>query len=364
MKKILFIFLLLISFLVTPAALASSYFEVNEKFVTKRDVAIKNDLYLVTETFAHNGVVDGDIYVVTKNLKINGEVKEDLNAVAQNVEIKGIIKDDVRIVGEKIKIIAAQVTGDVFLVGKDIYISDNTNIKGDLYIEGTKVNINPSVEGKVVIEAKDIEMGGTYNENVDLIARNVKYNAPKFNKQLSFNSKKIISNNKKNTTSGILTQSKASYWLKKKINDLINWGPLYIFITLLLVFFAKEKITNLFNGLYKKNFINFLAGFVILFLGSLVSLILMIFLIGFPMFFLIILGSIIAHYLAALYMGFIAQKLFLKNKKQVVDYSTAGIGLMISLVIYFMPGISGIVEFILFFVLLAGITLKLFKRPL
>ena len=142
MKKLLFSLLTALLFL--PAFAQSATFEAGEQIYI--DHLTTDDLYTAGGLLSITKDVYGDVIAAGGKIVVQGRVTQDLMAGGGDVIISGEIDDDARILGGNVRIDAA-VGGDLLAAGGDISLSDNSFVKGDVYMAGGNLMLSGIVNG-------------------------------------------------------------------------------------------------------------------------------------------------------------------------------------------------------------------------
>lgn len=121
---------------------------------------LQKDLYTWTQTMTLDGTLDGDLTAWFQSGTINGAVTQDVNVFAQDLTVTGEVGDDIRAIANSLNILGT-VKGNVLAAGSFVRVGENAVIEGDLLVGAGTVTIDGEVKGGVRIGTGHLAMNGT-----------------------------------------------------------------------------------------------------------------------------------------------------------------------------------------------------------
>lgn len=261
-------------------------------------------------------VKNTDVFVIADNINVEKEIAGDFFAIGKKITINSPINGNARLIAEQITI-NAPINGSLTYLANNVYVSSLGEIEKDAYgftnkfiLDGrvgrnlnlnTDTNSNSKISGKVI---GNLYFSGNKPEILDG----------------SFVNGQVIETLK---TEKIDSSNRFDQIFSKMLHSLTM-----ILVGFLLIKFSEKKITNLVSS-YKTSFTkNILVGFASIILIPLISAILMITIIAFPIGLFTLFSFIFVGYfgyvIPALVLG---QKVF-ENKKSIMLQLIAGVLLL------------------------------------
>lgn len=161
MKK-LFLFATL---LFLPLSASAVSFQVGENV----DVEPDGNAYAAGSVVQVSSEVRGDVYLIGETVQVNERIHEDALFVGQNVTINAPIGDDLHAFGSTI-LLNEDVGGDAILFGQRIILSSDVQITGTAIIGGEDVFVDGRFDDDVRLMAADLVLRGTFNGDVKINA--------------------------------------------------------------------------------------------------------------------------------------------------------------------------------------------------
>lgn len=334
MKKIKFLFLITLMFVLTPNVEA----KVVDHFVSKadNDIVMKNEYNSSAAAAGEEISMDGIVHGISANagfkITLNGTV--DYGVIAgNNIKINGTINNDAFIAGNVITTNqAAIIKRDAIIAGADVEL--NGNFERNVSIYASKVTLkNVNIKGNLKLYTESI----TVEENATI--EGTLY----YPEDSNYKASKGANINQIEKTPAIQTENEENYFatLSAKI-----WS----FLALALVFAAISlffpNIFNKINEKYEKFEMSeaievFTKGLVVFILGPVIALILCLTMIGLPLGIILLILYGLALYLTTIFTSYLIgykvwQKVFDKEA-HILFFGL--IGLFILLILQLIPGV-------------------------
>lgn len=338
---------------VTITLLLLSSFSFASRFIGKRSIVISaneiidEDLFVLGRKITINGKVKGDIFFLAKEIDVNGEVSGDIIGMAQMVTINGTAFDDVR-AGAQFVNINGKIIGNATLTGQFINISRISSIGEDLLVGGNEIKIDGVIIGEVRAGGETISMGGEVGKSVILDGREILISqSSNIKGDLKYRAKKA------EIIEGASIQGKVEKLpiIKVKKSKYLSWkfyfwrfifmvagifvGFIFLKLFPSLSSKAKEEISHTWKSLG--------IGFALLICVPVISAILAITIVGIPISLILL-----AIYLIFLYMGRIIFASFIGDKilKKESPFLSLVIGMPIFTVLFALPFVGWLLSLI------------------
>ncbi|PIQ68084.1 MAG: hypothetical protein COV91_05975 [Candidatus Taylorbacteria bacterium CG11_big_fil_rev_8_21_14_0_20_46_11] len=145
---------------------ASALVHVGGDYFLKGSEKVSDDVYVIGETSAITGTVNGDVTSLAPFIVSEGDISADVLLLGSQVTLGGTVGDDARLVGQTV-ILNGVVFDDVVAIGTKVVLSKGASIKGNLYIVGGNVSIEGEVLGDVRVFAQKATVSGTIGGTVE-----------------------------------------------------------------------------------------------------------------------------------------------------------------------------------------------------
>lgn len=165
MKKIC-VALFVLAILVPSVALGATFKAGEEVSITKGN-DVSDNLYVAGGNVSLSSVVSGDLYTAGGNILISETVSEDVLVLGGAVTILGDVVGDLRVVGGNV-LIAGNVSGEVIAIGGTVTIPSGVLISGDVVSLGGVVSIEGDVLGDVKIFGGVASINGNVKGDVSV----------------------------------------------------------------------------------------------------------------------------------------------------------------------------------------------------
>ena len=318
-------------------------------------------------------VISGDVYKCNNEVTITDAVDGNVYVMAQKVKIENAyIYGNLFVMAQEIEIIDSEIDTSTYLLGEKIIFSGTTY---DLYALGSEVNLTEesNVWRSAKIAANVVNINGTIDVNADITCENINVsNTAQINGNLNYWSENegMISSDAQIVNINFHKEEeiqKDNNVIKDYVPSLANFIFKTLIVALIVVFLVNkfnilqrtEKVANEFLTWFGKGAL-LLVSIPIVFVLCMVSVLG----IGFGF-------SLIAIYASLLYISIslvsieIAYRILLKSQNQNNKVKLIGIAVGISAIIWaigIVPVVGGIVKFVLSLIGLGIVFDLLFKR--
>ncbi len=170
MKYLLPIFLLCLMVVIPVGVSAETVLRVGGDATIKSDEVVDRHYYVsagVLGKVSMEGEVANDMVAAGRTIEIYGEIGDDLSALATNVQLYGSVGDDARIVAGEV-VIRGDVGGDLVVIGGMLKVEPTATIGGDVFIFTSRASIEGEVSGSVFGTVDQLSINGAVNESVDV----------------------------------------------------------------------------------------------------------------------------------------------------------------------------------------------------
>ncbi|PIS05185.1 MAG: hypothetical protein COT81_02500 [Candidatus Buchananbacteria bacterium CG10_big_fil_rev_8_21_14_0_10_42_9] len=376
----IFLSLAAISFLVVPLAALAFNFETGPSVYVGEEDIVDGNLIATGNSIEIHGTIVGDVFAAGAFVLVTGDVEGDVFAAGQTVKITGDVGGSVRVAGSAVEV-GGNVAHNVNAAGGSVTIAKDASVGWDVYAGAGSLDIRGPVGGNVaagvgnlvvasVIE-KDVKVGlddqgqmivnpeGEINGNVTYysnkedqllvreggsIAGEVSYQLPKHKKDIPVNPRKLA----------------AGYFFLK----LISLFSL-ILVGLVFVALAPKAVTQIHQAMIEKPLTKVGWGLVYAIVTPFVIILLALTVIGIPLALILIPIYVIALWFSKVFAGISLGLLFMqsvvkKNKPSGGLILPMIIGMIIFIVLTFLPLIGGLIKIALILWALGGV--MAFKR--
>lgn len=149
-------------------ALASTFKKVNTYSVTNLE-AIDDDLYVWSNRFQMDGLVNGDLSCFAYSAITQGEITQSANLFGRKVHHSGKIGGALRAFAQEIEV-SGYVGRSALLFASDVTVAKGSVIERDLNLYGNDVVVDGAIKGNLKAEAARITLTGVVAGDVTLTA--------------------------------------------------------------------------------------------------------------------------------------------------------------------------------------------------
>jgi hypothetical protein len=356
---------------ITPVAFAANS---NETIVTN----VGNERYVMGGTVTVNQPVSGDLTVAGGTVTVNAPVKGSLQAAGGTVTLANTVQGNVRIAGGTINV-TKSINGNLVIAGGTVRVHPEAVIGGSVLIMGGDITIDGSIQGSVTVRGGTVTINGVLRGDTDIqsqtFVQNEKSlgNAAIASQTISFGPNGSIAKNLKYWSAAgkkdfsTVVKGTATFDTSLAINKAPEHGAAGFFAALvaaftvyillsaalilgLLLFATKTFFRDTAKILTKKPGMSFLHGILYFLLTPIITVILLITVIGFPIAltvaFMYIISIVFAKLLTAMVLARYAETYYKKKWTDVVVFFVAlGIYIVLRLLV-FIPILGWILTFI------------------
>jgi len=347
---------------------SAQVFQTGDNINISQNQKIENTIFTAGRTVYITSEVYGDIYCAGQTITISGTIHGDVICAGQTVNILGKIEGNIRLAGQNISL-ESTVNGNATIAGQTFNIGPSGIIKGDLSMGLADANLNGSVGRDIFFGGKNLVIASNVGRNVKATVNNLTIvSTAKIKGKIDY-----TSNNQATVSSGAQINGKIAqtippqsatpkWWVVLSFS--VFWFMLCIitmFITAMVIILLFPKpVHNVSANALPRPWKAMLTGFLASICVPIVMFMLAITIIGLPLAFILglvwLLIMILSGPLFAYYIGHLVLKD--SNKPLLIML----IGLLILLVLYFIPIIGCIIMLVAFWIGTGMILLELYKR--
>lgn len=363
-------FLLSFVFFAYHHAYAAEFIRGDTVILEKSSSPLKN-AYVFGGTVNIKQQIEQDLVTAGGNVTVDGDVTGSAMAAGGNIVVNSKVGNSVRAAGGNTTINNA-VAGDVVFAGGSLTIGNNAAISGDVVFSGGQLTIEGPVGGKVIANGGQVVINNIVGKSVEgemgsltlgskaVIKGNLSYSSDQ-RAQIHDGAKILGEHNfkksekKKAAARGLATLFAAGTVYKLLID---------IVFSLFFIFFLRKFTVESVRLINNQPLKNGLLGFAALILTPILALILLIvFLLGIPLFLLYIISIFIAVGLTKVFVGWkVVSWWEAQNKRKYeLDWKAAVIGSIGVLLLLFVPFIGWLIGFILFLLAFGSVISQLFS---
>ena len=154
--------------LLSPTKVDAAKF-VNGDYTLERAEILHDDLYVSGGIVVINGIVDGDMYIAADNVSITGTVSDDVYIASETVLVSGNVYGDLVAFGATVDI-SGSIGKNSYLIGSAI--SSTGSIVNDLIVIGADIETEGYVEEDLIALGGDISIKSTIAEDLIIFGAN------------------------------------------------------------------------------------------------------------------------------------------------------------------------------------------------
>lgn len=368
MKRVIFAAVGILLFML-PASARAAQFKADPKgtvIISKSD-QIKN-LYVAGNTITSEADAKGDLALFGSSIIENGSVEDSLFIAGGTVTVRGTVGNNLRIAGSTVTV-SGKVNGDLMILANNVFISRDTSITGDAFIYANTITIDGTVGGKTKVGASSATINGSVADlTVRAASINVNANA-KIAGSFDYYSPQqaVIDSSAKLSSQPNFHKTESNQLIV--IKRFLTVGYLLRLLgTLLLVWLLIRLFPKTIEGLVTQTLGNTWRsvgiGLLSLIVMPFVLIILAISLIGLPLDGLLLLiwslTLTVGGLLGKIVFGSLIYRTFSKDKKLVINFQAALIGVVVLAILQLIPFFGPLLSFILFLIGTGGVTYRVF----
>lgn len=341
-----------------------------DKISIEADDVVNGDYYVSVGplgTTVMSGEVEGDMYSLAGSVTANGTIGGDFGSIGGLSYMHASVTDDVRIVAGE-AVIDHEVGGDVFVVAGVLKILSTAKIAGDVVFYGGEGEIAGEIGGSIYGSATTVRIDGKVAKDVDITASRGLTLGSKADVagNVSYRSTTDLKRAQESHVGGEVQ--------KKQIDNQVDavdtvrafFIPLFVslFATLTLYLLFKKEIITIVTVLNERPLTSGLLGLATIATGPFVSLLLISTVLGmllgvFGIGFMLLLFAA-GFSVAIVFVGALISK-FMTNKVT-VSLTSILMGALVFHSLFFIPVIGFLVAFAVLAMAIGGIVLVLYRK--
>ena len=134
---------------------------------------VSDSLFVAGETVVIDGIIEGDLLAFAQRVIINGEVRGNVLTAAESVSIFGQVNGTVASAGRTVELGDAIVDGDFWAAANKITIDRGSRVTGNATMASESINIAGSVGRDGYTFAETVEVSGSIAADLEAFARQV-----------------------------------------------------------------------------------------------------------------------------------------------------------------------------------------------
>lgn len=365
---LLFRFILVVSFFLTPQTVHAATFQNGETVSITKPFT---DLYASGGTVTVSAPVQNDLTVAGGTITINSPISGGLLAAGGTINSKAQISNTMRAAGGTITI-SAPVKRDVIVFGGTITLDETASVSGDLVVSGGTVNIQAPIAGDILVNGGQVTINSTVGGNVKAdVGTLILGSKAIINGSLDYSadSRAVLRDGAVLKGTENFQQREAQHDQPEKIAGLVTSWSLYKLIAdilgclaliYLLYRYTKRVVSASETDTFKKG----LLGFAFLLIGPLLGFMLLVLILpGIATFLFYGLMLLLAAFMSKLLLG--RQILHWwygrNNISYTLDWKAAIVGPIGMFILFYIPVIGWFIGFLFFLVALGSLLYESFS---
>jgi cytoskeletal protein CcmA (bactofilin family) len=131
------------------------------------------DLYLAGDRVEFSGDAHGDLFVAGRAVSVEGRVRSDLMIAGATIVVKGRVQDDMRVAGRVLLLDDVRVTDTLIAAAEVLRVSAGSEVGGPAWLLGRRIDIAGSLRRELRAAAARVRISGTVDGDVVLAARDI-----------------------------------------------------------------------------------------------------------------------------------------------------------------------------------------------
>lgn len=304
--------------------------------------------------FQINQDVQGDLVLAGSMLEINGNVVHDFIGGGGDITVNGNVSGNIITAGGTIKV-NGNVGGDVVAFGGQILLSQDSVVNGDILLSGGDITLDGIINGNGQVSAGTLQTGDNFK-----LKGNLKLDAQNYPSNLKDNvggNLNITTKNETETQYAKTSERFSVFWFIIKLLASLALG-------LILIYLFPDFVDRLKEIVRDSPLKTGLLGLLILILLPILAIILLIILFGWSLSVLMLLLLALGLLIAAVPVELLAGEIIYNNvlKKETGKMMYYLIGAIIFAVLFEIPFIGGLIQFITLLVGLGATVVWLGER--
>ena len=132
-----------------------------------------DDLYLAGDRVDFSGDAQGDLFVAGRVVSVDGRVRSDLAVAGSSIVVKGRMQDDVRAAARILLLEDARIADALLAAAEVLRVGPGSEIGGPAWLVGRRVDVAGSLRRELRVAAARVRISGTIDGDVMLAARDI-----------------------------------------------------------------------------------------------------------------------------------------------------------------------------------------------
>ena len=364
LKKIFLVLsIVILSLLITaPAQAAQTRF--SDTINLTAEQTINENVLAAGGTVSSASKVSRDLIVLAGDATISGDVSQDLTVFGGTIRITGKVGDDLRVLGGTVNI-SGKIASDVLAVAGTVVVEQGGEIGGDLEVYGGTVQVAGKVDGELRGNTSTAIIAGTINKNVSINSRDIKITkSAELGGDFNYTSDQAATIQSGSIIAGKISHNLPQKVAKSTVAATCFSALAYILLAIVLILLAPKVAREAKEELAQNFWPSLLVGVLSLVVVPTLFLILLLTVIGSPIAVILIILYGILVYIAKILVGFLlGEKIvtLIDKKKEVSMVWSVVFGLVILLILFQIPFVGSIINFVATLFGLGGLALYLKK---
>lgn len=319
----------------------------NEDSITIQN-PIQDDTFLTGQSIEVKSPISGEVFAGGKKVEIMAPTNRSIYAAGNEIIISGGSGYNIFATGNTVTI-AGTIEHDVYIAGQFITIDQDTHIKGDVWIAGSRVILKGKIDGKVQVSAREVvseaEIGGSLNGEMPTL----EFTGGKIGSELKYRSNRDAIGLDKVTIAGKTERSPIE---RTSNRSALLLGLLTSFIVgAAIIFLLPLKLQSVTQSVKAAWFQSFIYGIVTLIITPILFFLLITSVVAWPLaviwFVVVIMLLYISYIMAHIILGHLLLEKIAPNKSN--WWVSLVVGLLLIWLILRIPTVGGILIVLFFF---------------
>lgn len=333
-----------------------------DQYVVPIGETLEEDVYVGARGVSISGVLDGDLFAWAQSITVDGTVTQDLVVLAETVRINGEVSDDVRVGCHTLEI-AGTVRGDVMVGASEVRILEGAVIEGDLLAGCGTIAIDGTIGGFAKVASGIVSMDGSIGEDATFmtdggitlgegahIGGDLTYKGPA---EIEF---------RRGAVSGAIIFEPKTDEVKAKLEgfDLPSVAKVVLHVLLfiaaivtgsILIALTSDHARRTSQKIGTKPLKSLGIGFIAFICIPVVALIALVLIVTIPLSFILVLGYLVAVYIAKFYVAIWVGNLILRrgDRRDLSPVPPMLLGLIVLYILTAIPVAGVLISFLIIF---------------
>lgn len=360
MKKLLVLLFVIFGFGLGIRSAHALEFRSGEMISISEDASVSGSLVATGRSVTIKGFIPGDLFCAGQHVAIDADIDGDVICGAQTLSISGRVNGDVRLAGQDIRLSDVQISRNATLFGQDIILDAASGVRGEI-TTGAQHFETAGIIGKGITGgAQTASINGSVMGTVQMYIENLTLgDRAKLTGDLKYQSDSDASIAPTATVSGSIQKTLPQKPKAEKLNPKIikesSWAGLLSKILIFsLIGIALVKLFPAFSlrvtdAMETQTLKSFGFGFLSLFIIPVVLVLFAVTIIGIPVTIFGFLLWLFLLFMSRIFVTLTLGKFILrqwKSAKQTDWVWIVVVGVVISTIVFKLPGIGGLLSFL------------------